>query len=445
MTTLYVAKAIHRSPLRRTLLLIALALVVRAAPAAAQANEVTNWNRIAADTLVAFPAAAGGAPVALQINMGMMHGAVYDAVNAIEPRHRPYLLLTRFDPSASKEAAAATAAYSVLSSIVSTVPATIPFPNRATLLQSLSTAYVASLAAIPDSPSKTAGITAGNAAADAMITARQGDGRFGPSPWVPNYEPGHWQPLRNPDGTPMLDPTAWVGGVRPFLMQSSSQFRTDGPNALTSTAYAEDFNEVKALGSVNSTARTTEQTHNAIFWQGAAPPLAWNGVARNLIADPTYGVDIVDSALLFAMMNLSAADAAINCWNDKYYWDFWRPWTAIQQADRDGNPETDPDPSWTALLTAPYPEHPSGHLSLDGAHLEVLQMFFGTDKIRFGVTSSRFPGETRYFDRFSDALKEIIYARIWAGLHFRTADVQAKILGRKVVHYMATHYFQPLQ
>jgi hypothetical protein len=303
-------------------------------------------------------------------------------------------------------------------------------------------AYAASLDGIPDGEPKTEGIAARNAAADAMIAAREGDGRFGPSPWVPNYEPGHWQPLLNPDGTPQLDPTAWVANVRPFLLQSSSQFRTDGPNALTSTAYAEDFNEVKALGSLNSTTRTPEQRHIAIFWKSPQP---WNAVARNLIADPQYTVDIVDSALLFAMLNLSAADSSINCWNDKYYWDFWRPWHAIQRADEDGNADTEPDPSWMALLTAPYPEHPSGHLSFDGATLEVLQMFFGTDKIRFGVTSSRFPGETRYYDRFSDALREIIDARIWAGLHFRTADIQGKILGRKVVHYMATHYFQPLQ
>ena len=424
-------------------LLIGLALVGVASPAVAQANEVTHWNQIATDTLAAFPPAAGGAPNALQVNMGMTQGAVYDAINAIEPRHRPYLLATRFNANASKEAAAATAAYSVLSNIVSTVPPSIPFPNRAILQASLDAAYAASLAGIPDGPPKTQGIAAGTAAANAMLAARQNDGRFGPSPWVPNYDPGHWQPLLNPDGTPILDPTPWVGGVLPFLMQSSSQFRTDGPNALTSDAYAEDFNEVKALGSINSTSRTPEQTHIAIFWQGAPPPLAWNRVARNLIDQ--YAVDIGDSALLFAMLNLSAADAAINCWNDKYYWDFWRPWTAIQRADEDGNPDTDPDPSWTALLTAPYPEHPSGHLSGDSAHLEVLHMFFGTDNIRFGVISSRFPGETRYFDQFSDALKEIIDARIWAGLHFRTADVQAKILGRKVVHYMEKHYFQPVQ
>jgi hypothetical protein len=420
------------------------AIVALAAPAAAQASEVTNWNQIATNTLVAFPGPGGGAPPALQINMAMIQGAVYDAVNAIEPRRRPYLLGTRFDPRASKDAAAATAAYSVLYSLVSTVPLSIPFPNKASLLMMLDTEYAQSLADIPDD-FEAAGIAAGDAAADAMLAERQGDGRFGPSPWVPSYDLGHWQPLLNLDGTQMLDPTPWVGGVKPFLIKSSSQFRTDGPNALRSAAYAQDFNEVKALGSVNSTTRTTQQTHIALFWQSAGgPALLWNGVARNLVADASYGVDMVDSALLFAMLNLSAADASINCWNDKYYWDFWRPWQGIHEAGSDRNPATAPDQSWTALLTAPYPEHPSGHMCLDGAHLEVLQMFFGTDKVRFGVTSSRFPTETRYFDRFSEPRKEIVKARVWAGLHFRTADVQGAVLGRKVAQYMAKHYFQPV-
>jgi PAP2 superfamily len=420
--------------------LVAVAALV--APAAAQATEVTHWNRIATNTLTSplYALTSGGAPPASQINMAMTQGAVYDAVNAIEPRNRPYLLTTRFDAGASKDAAAATAAFRVLSYIVSTAPA---FPAQATFLDTLLTEYTNSLAAIPNTPSETAGIAAGNAAADAMIAARSGDGRFGDSQWVPRHEVGHWWPLSNADGTLMLDPTPWVGGVTPFLMTSSSQFRTDGPNALTSGAYAEDFNEVKALGSLNSTARTPEQTHIAVFWQ-SNPVATWNTVARNLAEDPQYQVDIADSALLFAMQNLAAADAGINCWNDKYYWDFWRPWQAIHEAARDENPATEADPSWTSLLTAPYPEHPSGHLCNDGSHLRVLQQFFGTDKIRFGVTSVRFPGETRSFDRFSLALREIISARVWAGLHFRTADVQAQILGRKVAHYMAKHYFQPL-
>jgi PAP2 superfamily len=424
--------------------LAALASVVAsAAPVVAQANEVTKWNRIATNTLVAFPGPAGGATPHAQINLAMVQGAVYDAVNAIEPRYRPYLLERRFDPTASKEAAVATAASRVLSEIISTVPESIAFPNRESLLATVATEYASSLAAIPDSPAKTEGIEAGNAAAEAMIAARRDDGRFGPSQWVPNPDPGHWQPMLNPDGTPMLDPTPWVGGVRPFLIESSSQFRTDGPQDLSSAAWAEDFNEVKALGSVDSTTRTPEQTHIALFWQ-STPMATWNSVARDLAENPDYEVDFADSARLFAMTNLTAADAAINCWNDKYYWDFWRPQHAIREADRDGNPATDPDPTWTALLNAPYPDHPSGHLCNDGAHLNVLQMFFGTDKARFGVTSIRFPGEVRYYDRFSEPLKEIIDARIWAGLHYRTADVQAQILGRKVAHYMAKHYFQPI-
>jgi hypothetical protein len=432
----------------RTRWLVALAAAVAfAAPAAAQANEVTDWNRIATNTLVAFPGAAGGAPPALNINMGMTQGAVYDALNATEPRHhRPYLLKRRFSARASKEAAAATAAYRVLSSIVSTVPVTISFPNRASLLQTLDAQYATSLAAIPETPFKRQGIAAGNAAADAMIAARQDDGRFGPSQWVPNSAPGHWWPLLNPDGTPMLDPTPWVGGVRPFLMQSSSQFRTAGPQALTSAAWAADFNEVKALGSVNSTARTPEQTHIALWWQSAGgPALLWNPVARDLVEDATSAVDIVDSARLFAMLNLTAADASINCWNDKYHFDFWRPWNSIPRAAEDGNSATDPDPSWRALLTAPYPSHPSGHLCNDAAYLTALQIFFGTDEVGFDVTSSRFPSEpARHFDRFSEPLDEIIEARIWAGLHYRTADVQAVILGSNVARYMAEHYFQPV-
>ena len=410
-------------------------------------NAVTEWNLIAANTLVAMPAPAGGAAPALQIHMGMTQGAVYDAVNAIEPKHhRPYLLKRRFSARASKEAAVATAAYSVLTNIVSTVPASIPFLNKGDLLQALDTAYNASLATIPEGPFKRQGIAAGSAAAEVMIDAREGDGRFGPSQWEPNSAPGHWQPLVDPlTGLPLLDPTPWVGGVEPFLIESSSQFRTDGPQALSSAAWADDFNEVKALGSVSSAIRTADQTDIAIFWQSAGgPALLWSAVARNLVADPTHGVDIGDSARLLAMMNLAGADAAINCWNDKYFWDFWRPWNAISRATEDGNDATEPEPGWTALITAPYPEHPSGHLCLDGAHLRVLQNFFGTDEIEFDVTSSRFPGEPRHFDRFSQPLEEIIEARIWAGLHFRTGDVQGEELGRNVAEYMAEHYFQPV-
>ena len=426
-------------------LLVPIAIVDAAKPVE-QGNPVTHWNKVASDTLVVFPAPAGGAPPALQIHMAMVQGAVYDALNAISPKHhRPYLLTRRFAATASKGAATATAAYRVLTSIVAGVPDRIAFPNRATLLATLTTEYNASLAAIRNGPFKRQGIAAGNAAADAMIAARQGDGRFGPSQWVPNSAPGHWQPLLNTDGTPILDPTPWVGAVRPFLLNSPSQFRTQGPLELTSAAYAAELNEVQALGRVDSTVRTPEQTHIAFWWQSVGgPTVLFNGSARSLVEDPSLGVSVTDSARLFAMLNLSGADAAISCWNEKYYWDFWRPWHAIQHADLDENDATVADPTWTALLTAPYPDHTSGHLCLDGAHLNVLRIFFGTDNIGFDVTSSRFDGETRHFDRFSAPLEEIVEARIWAGLHFRTADVQGRDLGADVADYMAANFFQPV-
>jgi hypothetical protein len=427
-----------------------LAGLIGALPAPARAipagNALTEWNLIAVSTLIAIPGPAGGAPPAAQIHMGMVAGAVYDAVNATEPKHhRPYLLDRRFSARASQEAAIVTAAYEVLSSIVSTVPEPIAFPNRATLLASLLTQRNAWLDAIPESPFKAQGMAAGEAAADAMIAARQSDGRFGPSQWVPSSAPGHWEPLLTPAGAPILDPTGWVGGVKPFLLQSSSQFRTEGPDALTSPEYATDFNEVKALGAAPPlpTIRTDEQTHIALFWQ-STPVNTWNYVARNLVTSPTYDVSLADSARLFAMMNLSAADAAINCWNDKYHYDFWRPVGAIHRALEDENSLTDSDATWAALLNAPYPEHPSGHMCLDGAHLRVMETFFGTDTISFGVPSIPFPGEIRPFNSLDAALDEIEDARVWAGLHFRNADEQGRLLGENVADYMASHYFQPV-
>ncbi|HUI36695.1 MAG TPA: hypothetical protein VLZ04_04340, partial [Gaiellaceae bacterium] len=338
-----------------------------APPAEADASAVTQWNLIAVSTLTGLPGPAGGAPPSSQINMGMVQGAVYDAVNAITPKHhRPYLLERRFGNTASDEAAVATAAYLVLKNIVETVPLTISSftpAMRATVLASLEAQYNASKNAIPDSPFKKMGIAAGTAAAQAMIDSRQDDGRFGPSQFVPNASPGYWDPVA-PNGTTVQDPTPWAGGVEPFLMQSSSQFRSPGPNALTSVAYASDVNEIKALGGdgvVTPSARTATQTYVAKWWQ-SNPVASWNDVARQLIA--RNDLDVSDAARLLAMENLAAADAAINTWNDKYHFSFWRPFQAIRRAADDGNSATSPDLTWTPLISAPYPDHASGHLGL---------------------------------------------------------------------------------
>ena len=424
--------------------------VVLALPTLAQADTVTDWNRTATTILIAFPASGGGAPPALQINMGMVEGAVSDAVNAIERRHRPLLLSKKFHSGASKDVAAAVAAYRVLSSLIADPRAGIPVTTQVTIQQTLDTALAASLAPIAAGAAKANGIAAGVAAADAMIAARADDGRFGPSPWVPNPAVGHWQPLIDPlTGQPILDPTPWVANVQPFTIKSSSQFRTAGPNALESATYAHEFDEVKALGAFASTVRSGLQTQIALFWQSSGgPAILWNDVARQLAENPMYHLDIVDTAALFGLMNLAGADAAINCWNDKYFWDFWRPWNAIPRAADDRNDATEPDSSWVPLLTAPYPEHPSGHMCLDGSMLGSLRMYFGTDNAQFTVTSSRAATlpllpNPRPFSSFSEPLAEITEARIWAGLHFRTADVQGEQLGREVAAWAAHHYFAP--
>jgi hypothetical protein len=419
-----------------------------APPVTPDATAVTQWNLIAATTLTGLPGPAGGAPQASQISMGMVQGAVYDAVNAITPKHfRPYLLKRRFGNTASDEAAVATAAYLVLKNIVETVPQSITFPSRGTVLASLETQYNASTNAIPDSPFKDQGIAAGSAAAEAMIDARKDDGRFGPSQFVPNQNPGYWDPVA-PNGTTAPDPTPWVGGVEPFLMQSSSQFRSPAPYALASAAYAADVNEVKAIGGdgvVTPSTRTANQTYIAKWWQ-SNPMASWNDVARQLIA--RNHLDVSDAARLLAMENLAAADAAINTWNNKYHFSFWRPFQAIRRAADDGNSATSPDLTWTPLISAPYPEYTSGHMGLDGAHTTVLQKFFGNAPAGGYQITSAFvsPGgpATRTFSSFSQAVDEIVEARIWAGLHFRNADVQGVQLGTNVANFAAANYFEPV-
>jgi hypothetical protein len=413
-----------------------------APPVESDASEVTHWNLIAVTTLTGLPGPAGGAAPASQIHMGMVQGAVYDAVNAITPKHhRPYLLNRRFGDTASDDAAVAAAAYLVLKNIVESIPQSINFPTRAAVLASLETHYDVADDAIADSPFKEAGIAAGTAAAEAMIEARMNDGRFGPSLFVPNLDPGYWDPVA-PNGATALDPTGWVGGVEPFLMESSSQFRSAGPLALDSAAYAADVNEVKAVGGATSSVRTGTQTYIARWW--ASNPVAmWNSVARDLIT--RYDLDVADSARLLAMENMVAADTSINTWNDKYHFSFWRPYQAIRRAADDGNPATSPDPTWTPLLSAPYPEHPSGHIGVDSAHTSVLRMFFGDAPVGgYEITSASVnPGgpATRSFSSFSQAVNEVVEARIWSGLHFRTADVQAVELGGNIARYAAANYF----
>jgi hypothetical protein len=415
------------------------ALLAFALPAVAQANEVTRWNSIALDTVLAQPP-IGSAPNATSVFMAMTQGAVYGAVNAIDRHGRPYLVQRRF-PMASLDAAVATAAYRVLDT-------TFPAQHLA-----LKAEYDVSLANIPDDSLKETGVAVGEAAAAAML-AQGHDARTVIPCSFGSFVPGVWQPLAGATGAPLCDPSPWVKDAAPFLIDGASQFRTAGPYPLGSSAYAADYNEVKDLGSVNSTSRTPLETHLAVFWQTSPGP-NYNLLAQRFVAEKS--LDTTDSARLFAMIDLNAADAIITVWSDKYARLFWRPLAAIQHGGDDGNPATVGDPTWTALFnpslpvavggvgpaltTPPYPDHPSGATAYASATMHAFQSFFGTDDMRFYVTSGRFPGEKQYFNRFSDVINQIIEARIWAGIHFRNADVQAANLGREVELYTHRHYF----
>jgi PAP2 superfamily protein len=420
---------VNRARLRFTVVLAALvgALLPGAAPGvAALAPEppaaVLDWNANASAAIVTV---ARQPPHVAVLSFAMTQGAVYDAVNAIDGGHQPYLVSPAASGSESKAAAAAAAAHAVLVAL---------FPAQAATLDGQ---LATSLASIPDGAAETSGVAIGEAAAAAMLTARAGDGRFGSSIVTIGADAGEWRPT-----PPALaqEPASWVGRVKPFLLPRADLFRSDGPNALSSAAYAADFDEVKSLGALTSTTRTADQTDAAIFWQDNGAAL-WNRIFRGLIVERE--LDIVAAARLLAMGDLAAADGAISCWNDKYYWNFWRPITAIRDADGDGNPATDADPTWTPLFATPaFPDHPSGHGCVSGAIVHTLQAFFGTDKVAFRAFSNN-SNTTRSFDRLSLALREVIGARIWAGIHFRTADVQGAVMGNKVAHWLVKHAFGP--
>ena len=408
--------------LRTTGLLAAVAALVAVAAAPARADTVSEWNLHATNALIVT---AAQPPQVSVPHLAMVHGAVYDAVNAIDGGHEGYLLTSRVaTPFDSKDAAAATAAYSVLLNLV---PAQKP---------TLDTQYAASLAAIPDGTAKTRGIAVGGAAAAAMIAARTDDGRFGAYRFPVGTGAGQWRPV-----LPAFvnDPFAWLKDVRPFLLRSGTQFRSEGPLPLTSRRYAREFDEVKSLGSATSTERTADQTLAARYW-AENPPATWSRVFRTLSAQ--QALSLVDNARFFAMLYLTAADGLISVWDDKAHWSFWRPITAIREADTDGNSKTEPDAGWLPLIaTPPYPEHPSGHTGLSGSIVRTLQDFFGTDRVAWTDTNNA--GLTRSFTRFSQAIEEIVDARVWSGIHFRTAEEQGERIGKQVARYREQRYFQP--
>jgi len=383
-------------------------------------NAIGNGNAATPPGLAQVPPLAG-------LHLAMVHGAIYDAVNAIDGTHEPYLDPIHAPPGASEAAAAATAGHHVL---VGLVPATLP-----QVTASLDALYGISLGKIPDGQAKTDGIAVGATAAAAMLANRAGDGRTGTRMFPVGTEAGEWRPVP-PLSTNVF---SWVGEVRPFSLESSDQLRTEGPPDLASAQYAAEFNEVKALGAQTGDSRTAEQDALANFI--VVNPFGFVNRAFRELAT-SHGLSTAEQARLFAMTSLSSADAFIACWNNKQFHHFWRPQTAIQEAADDGNPATEADANWFSLFPTPgYPDSPSGYNCFAAAMMHSGIAFFGTDKVAFDLKG---PTLTRSYTRFTDYVRDAIEGRILTGFHFRHADVQGAWIGKKAAQWVAKHEFRPV-
>jgi hypothetical protein len=266
-----------------------------------------------------------------------------------------------------------------------------------------------------------------------MLANRAGDGRFGTGGFPVGSDPGQWRPV----GPGFVnDPNGWVRNVRPFTLPSQEYFHTSGPSALTSDQYTTEFNEVKALGRATDSTRTADQTALA-NWSTRHPTLMMYEAMRQVSA--SKGLTIAEEARFYAMTSMSGADSLINCWAEKAHWGFWRPTTAIQLADTDGNPDTEADGAWTALLPVPpYSDEPSGANCVFSGVMNSAKAFFGSDEAEFDLVGA---GSTRHYSRFTDVIPDVIEARILGGLHFRRGDVNGALLGEWVADFVDENFF----
>lgn len=389
-------------------------------PVGSDPAVVTEWNAIAARTI--FTENASPIPSSA-LFFAFVSIAMHDAVVAIEGRYKPHTDQPRAQANASPEVAAATAAYRVLSYY---------FPLSA---ENLAADYAAALAGVSDGVGMVHGKRVGGAAADQVIQLRQNDGRGAAVSLNVVPGPGVWRPT--PEAfAPMAVP--WLGFVKPLLLDSPTQFTLPGPDALDTDAYAQDFAEVKAYGAKEGSSRSTAQTQTALFWNANAV-LQFQVALRDQVT--RRGLDIVDSARAFALLNTASADALIACWRAKYDHAYWRPITAIKMGDTDGNDATEPDPAWTPLVpNPPYPEYPSGHACITGAASGTLSNLFGANAIDLNVSSGV---TTRHYDIAESLDQETMNARIWLGIHFRKAMTDGNRLGHDVSDWATAHYFQP--
>jgi hypothetical protein len=433
---------------------IAFGALAFAPPVPLYADAVTVWNGNAGVAATAACLAPLNNPLHESRIYAMMHVAIHDALNAIDRRSRPYAFDAQAQAGASSDAAVAAAARDVLVALIAQLP--LELHTQACIdagVASVEAAYTAALGAIPDDQGKVLGIQVGQAAAAAILDLRAEDGAVGPFlnfACPQDTSPGEYQCT---PGTPFIAFEVWEN-VIPFVLKDSSQFRPGPPYAVDRKKYTADFNEVKSLGGDDVTtpsARTADQTEIALFWWESSP-LKWNRIARTVSAD--RGLNPWENARLFGLLNLALADGYIAMVDSKNHYNYWRPVTAIQTGDTDGNPDTPGDPMWKPLRpTPPNQDYASGHSIEGGAGAEVLKQFFGTDEIRFQDCSASLPaGSTcsdptpllRWYTSFSQAADENAYSRILIGYHFRKSVEEGTEYGRKIGRRAANLFLRPV-
>ena len=405
----------------RTLAAAVLTTGFVAAPAAAVDDPILEWNDIAR-TYIVVPALS---PVQQTRAMAIVHVAMHDAVNAITRDYARYQAGPPAPAGASPEAAAIAAAFRALNGLFDNPGSLVPL-------------YAGSLAAHGIPPGDP-GLAFGDAVAAAILQRRQQDGAASAAyVFVPPNAGavGVWAPISAAPSAQSLLP-GW-GQVTPFVLHTTEQFRPGAPPDLTGGRYARDYNEVKAIGRQQSTVRTSEQTQIALFWR-ASPTALWNPILRTAIR--SRHLDLSDTARAMALFYLAATDAGIACWEAKYVYNFWRPQPAILRGHEDGNDATDPEAGWVPLVpTPPHPDYISGHTSNSGAMAFVLAQLFGdAPGYVIEASSSQNPGFLRHWTTFSEGVDEVIDARVYSGIHFRTADEVGARLGRQVAQFVMTH------
>jgi hypothetical protein len=397
----------------------ALAVLVAAVPFAARADVVSDWNQTAIETMK--QARVAGNPWSR--SLAMMHVAMSDSINAVRNRYTRYTA-TPPAPDASAEAAAAAAARQILLQL---------YPTQKAVIED---AYAASLKTIPDSAAKKEGIALGERVAAAVYNDRASDGTNVPDTYRPITTPGVWIPT-----TPPI--FAQYARAKPWVLKSADQFRPGPPPELSGELYARDYNETKALGGAKSTARTAEQTEAVKFWTQANLGPSWQEAARQFAA--AKGLDLADTARLFALLNMGVANTFINDWDAKFTYNFWRPVTAIRNGDQDGNEATERDAGWTPLNDTPmHPEYPSQAAIITGVAVSVFEAVFGPDlSIPFTVSDLADPKVKRAFASVAQMDEEHRNVRVWGGIHFRNSlDVGAD-MGRRIGAYLVENSLKP--